>query len=181
MCSAFCLILAAIAFVIAVLVFAALILWCDSFQLAGQGGATATAPPRDNKDDDDQADTDAAPAAENEGDGLPEIDTATPEQAAAAFREELDGGFARQDEALGVIYNQRPDSVDDLKLIKGVANILEQKLHDSGIHRFKQIALWTDQAAREFGTRLSFSDRIFRDDWVAQAKQYHEDKYDEKL
>jgi len=120
-------------------------------------------------------------SADADGDGLPDIDTATPEQAAAAFRADLDSGVVRQEEQLGILYNQSPDDIDDLKLIKGVANVLEEKLHNSDVFRFKQIALWTDTAAREFGAKLSFRDRIFRDDWIAQAKQFHEEKYGEKL
>jgi predicted flap endonuclease-1-like 5' DNA nuclease len=207
MCSTLCIILSAIVLIVGLLVFAGLLLWCESFQIAKGGGAAPAATASGSQEVDSKADTEASAKAEEEaaalaakqadtsvatddagtaepdtdGDGLPDIDTATPEQAAAAFSEELKAGFARQEEDLGIIYNQRPDTVDDLKLIKGVAKILEQQLHNSGIHRFKQIALWTDKAAREFGTRLSFRDRIFRDDWIAQAKKFHEEEYGEKL
>lgn len=181
MCSTLCLILSAILLLIGLVAFAGLLLWCETFQIAKKGGAAPMATANEI-DEDTEAKANAEEAGTDaDGDGLPDIETATAEQAAAAFSEELDAGFARQEEDLGIIYNQRPDTVDDLKLVKGVAKILEQKLHNFGIHRFKQIALWTDTAAREFGAKLSFRDRIFRDDWIAQAKKFHQEKYGEKL
>jgi len=116
-----------------------------------------------------------------EENGLPELDTATAEEAAARFQDDLDSGKVRQDELLGVLYDSPPDDVDDLKKIKGVAKVIEGKLHDFGIYKFEQIAFWTDTATAEFAKRLSFKERIYRDDWIAQAKGFHEDKYGEKL
>ena len=254
MCSPLCLILFAVLLFIGLLVFAGLLLWCDTFQ-PGQKGEAAPAAGANEIDEDAEAkvkadeeaaakakaDAEAKAKAEEEaaakakaeeeaaaqakadaeakakadeeaaasaalaakqaevqqasdssdssseggpdadGDGLPDIETATPEQAAEAFREDLDSGVVRQEEQLGILYNQSPADVDDLKLIKGVAKVLEGKLHQSDVFRFKQIALWTDAAAREFGAKLSFRDRIFRDDWIAQAKRFHEEKYGGKL
>jgi hypothetical protein len=40
-----------------------------------------------------------------------------------------------------VVYRKRPGRVDDLKRISGVAETLEQKLHQDGVYRFKQVAL----------------------------------------
>ena len=113
---------------------------------------------------------------------LAEFKTATEEQAAAQFSGELSEGTVRQDPVYGILYVGKPDSVDDLKLIKGVANVLEGKLNEIGVYRFKQVAVWTEPACREFSKMMtSFKDRIYRDNWIAQAKQFHFDKYGEEL
>ena len=124
--------------------------------------------------------TNAKPSASGSKE-LPKIDTASKEEAAAAFSDELASGKARQEDVMGILYNEVPTEQDDLKLIKGVAKVLEGKLQAFDVYTFKQIAFWTDDAAREFGAKLSFRDRIFRDDWIAQAKTFHEEKYGEKL
>lgn len=59
---------------------------------------------------------------------------------------------------------------DDLKWIKGIGRQIEAKLNAAGITRYQQIAEWTEKDAAEFGEKLSFSGRIEREDWVAQAK-----------
>ncbi len=59
---------------------------------------------------------------------------------------------------------------DDLKRIKGVGPQLEAKLNAIGITSFAQIAKWTKKDQADFNEQLSFSGRIERDDWVAQAK-----------
>lgn len=113
---------------------------------------------------------------------LPEIATVTPEQAADAYQTELDDGSVRQDEILSILYNKEPDGIDDLKKISGVAKVLEKRLHESDVYRFKQIAYWTESAAKEFSKLLKgFKDRIYREDWISQAKQLHEEKYGERL
>ena len=71
--------------------------------------------------------------------------------------------------------------MDDLKKIKGVAKVLEGKLHGIGVYKFKQIAVWTDAACKEFSKLLTFKDRVYRDDWISQTKAFHEEQYDEKL
>lgn len=102
-------------------------------------------------------------------------------EAAMMFAEELASGLVTQDPAYGIIYKTAPGEADDLKKIKGVAKVLEGKLNGIGVYRFKQVAVWTDAACAEFSKLLTFKDRIYRDDWIAQAKAFHEEKYGEKL
>ncbi|MGY8640826.1 MAG: hypothetical protein ACKVJU_07010 [Verrucomicrobiales bacterium] len=109
------------------------------------------------------------------------IDTATAEEAASAFAGEIASGKAKVDDTHGIIYTSAPDEVDDLKKIKGVAKVLEGKLHGIGVYKFKQIAVWTDAACKEFSKLLTFKDRVYRDDWISQTKAFHEEQYDEKL
>jgi len=52
---------------------------------------------------------------------------------------------------------------DDLKQISGVGPELEKTLNELGIFHFEQIA--------QLDERLSFKERIERENWVAQANQ----------
>ncbi|MDF1852405.1 MAG: hypothetical protein P1U85_16315 [Verrucomicrobiales bacterium] len=113
--------------------------------------------------------------------GEDEIDTATEEEAASLFADELASGDVKQDPVYGIVYTQAPQEIDDLKKIKGVAKVLEGKLHGIGVYRFKQVAVWTDAACAEFSKLLTFKNRIYRDNWIAQAKEFHQEKYDEEL
>ena len=64
----------------------------------------------------------------------------------------------------------RSDAADDLKLIKGIGQQNEGKLHGLGIWHFDQIAAWTPENIEWVGHYLAFPGRIEREDWVAQAR-----------
>ncbi len=66
---------------------------------------------------------------------------------------------------------------DDLKRIKGVAGVLEERLHDMGITTFKEITTWTDEDMDRIDDHLGFEGRIQRDDWQGQARRFHNEKY----
>ena len=66
---------------------------------------------------------------------------------------------------------------DDLKLIKGVAKVLEGRLHEMGIFTFKEITTWNDEDMDRIDDHLGFEGRIQRDDWQGQARQFHNEKY----
>jgi predicted flap endonuclease-1-like 5' DNA nuclease len=84
--------------------------------------------------------------------------------------------FAGEDvvirEPFGIVYQSPPTERDNLQEIKGVGPVLEQKLHEFGVYKFKQIANWPDAAIDEFQEQLSFPDRIRRDDWVGQCEKF---------
>ncbi|MGR8946588.1 MAG: hypothetical protein ACU84Q_00975 [Gammaproteobacteria bacterium] len=70
------------------------------------------------------------------------------------------------------LFQAKPDHVDDLKLIKGVGPKLEAVLNNLGIYQFGQIAefnaediAWVDEHIE------NFKGRIYRDEWVVQAKK----------
>ncbi|GAU80432.1 hypothetical protein [Bosea sp. BIWAKO-01] len=63
----------------------------------------------------------------------------------------------------------RSGKADDLKLIKGIGQQNEGRLHGLGIWHFEQIAAWTPQNIEWVGHYLAFPGRIEREDWVAQA------------
>lgn len=106
---------------------------------------------------------------------------ASEEEAAELFAEELESGKVKQDPVYGIIYTEAPDEADDLKKIKGVAKVLEGKLNGIGVYRFKQVAVWTEAACDEFSNLLTFKNRIYQDNWIAQAKEFHREKYGEEL
>jgi predicted flap endonuclease-1-like 5' DNA nuclease len=61
---------------------------------------------------------------------------------------------------------------DDLKIIKGVATVLEKTLHKIGVYYFWQIAEWSAKDVAQVDSLLTaFKGRIQRDDWVRQAAQ----------
>lgn len=59
---------------------------------------------------------------------------------------------------------------DDLKRLKGIGPLNEQRLHALGIHHFRQIAAWTPAEVEWVGSYLAFPGRIEREDWVGQAQ-----------
>jgi predicted flap endonuclease-1-like 5' DNA nuclease len=63
------------------------------------------------------------------------------------------------------------DEVDDLKKIKGVGPAIEKTLNDLGIYRFNQIAEMSEYDIDRVAQRLKgFRSRIYREDWVGQAR-----------
>lgn len=107
----------------------------------------------------------------------PNVSTVNPE----VNKDDISAGIAQVDDSLGLIYSESPEQQDDLTAIKGVGKVLNGKLNDYGIYTYRQIAGWTDSIVDAFSIRLSFKDRVKRDDWVNQAKQFHKEKYGEDL
>ncbi len=95
--------------------------------------------------------------------------------------DDVSAGKARVDDSLGLVYSEPPEQEDDLTALKGVGKVLSGKLNDFGIYTYRQIAGWNESIINEFATRLSFKDRVQRDDWIGQAKTLHREKYGEDL
>lgn len=63
------------------------------------------------------------------------------------------------------------NDTDDLKLIKGVGPVIEKTLNDLGIYRFNQIAEMSELDIDRVAQQLKgFRSRIYREDWVGQAR-----------
>ncbi len=63
------------------------------------------------------------------------------------------------------------NDTDDLKLIKGVGPAIEKTLNGLGIFRFNQIAEMSEYDIDRVAQRLKgFRSRIYREDWVGQAR-----------
>ncbi len=108
----------------------------------------------------------------------PEVVRPPAEPVASSPRKpEIPAGM-RLDPELGLIYEKAPDpeAQDDLTKIKGVASVLEKRLHAFGVYTFWQIANWDDAVMAKFSERLSFKDRIRRDQWRSQCARLHEER-----
>ncbi|HWB47090.1 MAG TPA: 30S ribosomal protein S2 [Hyphomicrobiaceae bacterium] len=60
---------------------------------------------------------------------------------------------------------------DDLKRLPGINSKLEQRLNDTGVYHFWQIADLEPEAAEALDRTLNLKGRIARDGWVAAAKK----------
>jgi NADH-quinone oxidoreductase subunit E len=97
--------------------------------------------------------------------------TPTP-KAAAAASQVTDDGPAKKPKMLK---KARASGADDLKLIKGIGKVLEDKLHGLGVFHFDQIAAWSDEEVTWVNDHLSFKGRIQREEWIPQAKALAEE------
>lgn len=58
----------------------------------------------------------------------------------------------------------------DLKKIKGIGPVIEEKLRNIGYHHVQQIANLTEEEKARIEEELNFPGRIERDQWVEQAR-----------
>jgi NADH-quinone oxidoreductase subunit E len=66
---------------------------------------------------------------------------------------------------------------DDLKQIKGVGPAIEKTLNELGIFRFNQIAEMSEYDIDRVAQRLKgFRSRIYREDWIGQARDLNYQK-----
>ena len=66
---------------------------------------------------------------------------------------------------------------DDLQLIKGVGPAIEKTLNEMGIFRFDQIAAMSEYDIDRVARRLKgFHSRIYREDWMGQARALQDQK-----
>ena len=66
---------------------------------------------------------------------------------------------------------------DNLKKIKGVGPAIEKTLNEMGIVRFQQIADMSEYDIDRVAQRLKgFRSRIYREDWIGQARNYLDQK-----
>lgn len=64
---------------------------------------------------------------------------------------------------------------DNLKLIKGVGPAIEKTLNEMGIWRFNQIASMSEYEIDRVAQRLKgFRSRVYREDWIGQARELQE-------
>ncbi len=66
---------------------------------------------------------------------------------------------------------------DDLKMISGIGPVIEKRLNSLDIYTFLQISKFTPEDIETINDAIIyFSDRIERDEWVAQAKELVQNK-----
>lgn len=66
---------------------------------------------------------------------------------------------------------QSAEQVSELKQIKGIGPVIEEKLNGIGYYSLQQIASLTDEEKNRIEEELAFPGRIERDQWVEQAKE----------
>ncbi|HNP37525.1 MAG TPA: hypothetical protein PKK10_16885 [Woeseiaceae bacterium] len=99
-----------------------------------------------------------------------------------SFAEALNG--ARRDEEVPQQGNAGDDSADyrardNLKEIKGVGPAIEKTLHELGIFRFGQIAEMSEYDIDRVARHLKgFRSRIYREDWIGQARHLRDQRSD---
>jgi predicted flap endonuclease-1-like 5' DNA nuclease/predicted RNase H-like nuclease (RuvC/YqgF family) len=80
---------------------------------------------------------------------------------------ELEQDAVYEDDSIARINGSR----DNLKAIKGVGPAIEKTLHEMGIFRYQQIADMSEYDIDRIAKRLKgFRSRIYREDWIGQAR-----------
>ena len=140
-------------------------------------GADLDPAPADFADDDE-----GAPEPANDSDTRYDESAANDDlDASSSFLNGTDTDLADLLEDSAVVEMEPDDGPgDDLQQIKGVGPAIEKTLHDLGIHSFEQIASMSeyeiDRVAREL---RGFRSRIYREDWIGQAKLLQAEKSDQ--
>jgi len=65
----------------------------------------------------------------------------------------------------------RKEGKDDLQLINGIENVLENLLNEIGIYHFDQIANLNEEEIAWLDNAIMFPGRIKREKWIIQAKE----------
>jgi predicted flap endonuclease-1-like 5' DNA nuclease len=65
---------------------------------------------------------------------------------------------------------------DDLKLIKGIGDKLEDQMNKAGVKTFKQLASLSNDDVKAFATMLGLKDAVIKPTWFAEAKKLMENK-----
>jgi predicted flap endonuclease-1-like 5' DNA nuclease len=96
------------------------------------------------------------------------------------FVDEEDKTYERPDTETRRILDEDAESADDkddLKQIKGVGPAIEKTLNELGIFSFNQIAEMSEYEIDRVAQRLKgFRSRIYRQDWIGQARDLHYQK-----
>ncbi|MDH4046835.1 MAG: hypothetical protein OEV63_01720 [Gammaproteobacteria bacterium] len=73
--------------------------------------------------------------------------------------------------------SDQDEAYDDLRLIKGVGPAIEQTLHELGFFHYRQIAEMTEFDIDRVARKLKgFRSRIYREDWIGQARMLQQQK-----
>ena len=107
---------------------------------------------------------------EDETAGEPDADTATDTDADTDTEKAEDDLFTSVNKYLDDVAEPGDDK-DDLKKIKGVGPVIEKTLNELGIFLFSQIAEMSEFEIDRVAQRLKgFRSRIYREDWMGQAR-----------
>jgi len=71
---------------------------------------------------------------------------------------------------------------DDLSKIHGIGPVFARTLNKMGLHTYVQIARWKPEDIAKVAKKLyTAPERIKRENWIAEAKKQHREKYGERL
>ena len=71
---------------------------------------------------------------------------------------------------------------DDLSKIHGIGPVFARTLNKMGMHTYIQIARWKPEDIAKVAKKLyTAPERIKRENWIAEAKKQHREKYGERL
>jgi len=132
-----------------------------------------------NSNADDHAEDEPANDADVPDDSIEASDEE--ERAEPAAESVQQNGGDRVDEECSNIsdeqYQPDADAHDNLKKIKGVGPAIEKTLNGLGIYRFNQIAEMSEYDIDRVAQHLKgFRSRIYREDWVGQARTLQYEK-----
>ena len=129
----------------------------DVEELETSTSEAADEPAAEAIDDDDTGDYEDETA----------VDETTGDEAGDDQEEELPASAE-----IAQLHDHEPGSLrDNLRLIKGVGPAIEKTLNELGIFRFHQIAEMTEYDIDRVAQRLKgFRTRIYREDWIGQAR-----------
>lgn len=111
------------------------------------------------------------------------VDAVASDVYADSQRDENGDDVAREqeDSYVDADENATADQSDDLKRIKGIGPAIEKTLNEMGIWRFDQLAAMSEYDIDRVANRLKgFRSRIYREDWVGQARDLHDQKLDDQ-
>lgn len=99
------------------------------------------------------------------------------EAAIADDAEDADENNGDEPGSFAIAANPDRQEFDDLKLIKGIGPAIEKTLNDLGICRFHQIAEMSEFDIDRVAQQLpGFRSRIYREDWIGQARDLQYEK-----
>jgi predicted flap endonuclease-1-like 5' DNA nuclease/predicted nuclease with TOPRIM domain len=79
-------------------------------------------------------------------------------------------GDLYEDKRMGMLYRRTPAEIDDLTQLKGVGEVIRDRLQEAGIYTFRQVAAWRAPQVRAISEELKLRDRVKRDGWQKQAR-----------
>ncbi|MFP6867111.1 MAG: hypothetical protein VCA35_14305, partial [Roseibacillus sp.] len=88
-------------------------------------------------------------------------------------------GELYEDKRMGMLFRSAPAEIDDLTQLKGVGEVIRDRLQKAGIYTFRQVAAWRAPQVRVISEELKLRDRVKRYSWQKQARVFDKEKYGE--
>ncbi len=114
-------------------------------------------------------------------DAFPHVGAASQLRSEHVYREAIDKGWARYDEAYSIVLLHIPENKDDLTLIQGLDEARQQHLYDLGCYTYEQISSWSHRSCRILANEMRCHEALYRGDWLGQARALHLEKYGERI